>query len=56
MVLKAPKYGAQSEAKVVGFGVLYSLRIIGEFIVESRLPKVGEGSARLPCRPSRATS
>ena len=50
------KYNAQSEAKVSGFRVFDSSRIRAGFIVESLFPIVGEGSTRLPRRPSRATS
>ena len=38
-----------------GFRVFCSVRIMGRFIIEARVPKVGEGSARLPRRPTLAT-
>ena len=38
-----------------GFRVYSSMRIMGRFIIEARIPKVGEGSALLPRRPTLAT-
>ena len=43
------------ELLTAGFRVFCSVRIMGRFIIEARIPKVGEGSALLPRRPTLAT-